>query len=48
VDDGLALLTGLPVGVKDDRGEYPATSVNGRVVARLRALNRARRAHKQE
>jgi lon-related putative ATP-dependent protease len=48
VDDGLALLTGLSVGVKDDRGEYPATSLNGRVVARLRALTRARRAFKQE
>lgn len=46
VDDGLALLTGLPVGVKDDKGEYPPTSLNGRVVARLRALNRARQVHK--
>jgi len=38
VDQGMELLTGLPMGTKDDAGEYPVESVNGRVAARLAEL----------
>lgn len=38
VDDGLALLTGLPAGQPDALGKYPAESVNGRIVQRLNTL----------
>ncbi len=43
VDDGLELLTALPAGARGLDGRYPAESVNGRVVARLRALADLRR-----
>ncbi|HHB90323.1 MAG TPA: ATP-binding protein, partial [Anaerolineae bacterium] len=39
VDEALALLTDLPVGEPDEQGEYPPESVNGRVMAALRAMN---------
>lgn len=35
VDEALELLTGLPAGVADAEGIYPADSLNGRVMARL-------------
>jgi len=38
VDEGLALLTGMEVGTPDERGEFPAESVHGRVVSRLQAF----------
>lgn len=38
VDQALELLTGMPVGVADDAGEYPPDSINGRVMAALDAL----------
>ncbi len=38
VDEALELLTGVPAGVADERGELPPDSVNGRVDARLAAL----------
>lgn len=38
VDEGIALLTGLEAGKTDENGMYPANSLNGKVVARLRAL----------
>ena len=38
VDQAFELLTGLLAGERDSRGEYPAESVNGRVLARIREL----------
>jgi len=35
VDQGLALLTGLPAGAPDENGDYPAGTVNHRIAARL-------------
>ncbi|MGE0371315.1 MAG: Lon protease family protein [Gammaproteobacteria bacterium] len=35
-DEAVTLLTGVPAGVRDAQGDYPAGSVNGRVEARLR------------
>jgi len=40
IDEGMTLLTGVEAGEKDKRGEYPAESVNGKVLARLRALSK--------
>ncbi|MEH6365342.1 MULTISPECIES: Lon protease family protein [Pseudomonas] len=38
VDEALSLLAGEPVGEADERGQFPAGSVNARVVERLRAI----------
>ncbi len=46
IDEGMALLTGLAAGERDEAGMYPAGSVNQRVEARLIAM--ARRAHEHE
>jgi len=35
VDEAIELLTGMPAGRRDDDGNYPEESVNGRVEARL-------------
>jgi predicted ATP-dependent protease len=40
VDEGMELLTGLPAGARDEQGNYPAKSVNGKVEERLRELAR--------
>ena len=44
VDQGIEILTGVPAGEKDERGEYPVGSLNRRVAARLAALARKARA----
>ncbi|MCB9006231.1 MAG: AAA family ATPase [Ardenticatenaceae bacterium] len=38
IDEGLALLTGLPAGELDKTGNYPAETINGRIVNRLITL----------
>ena len=38
VDQGLELLTGVPAGVPDADGNYPAGTLNHRVAARLDAF----------
>jgi lon-related putative ATP-dependent protease len=38
VDEAISLLTSLPAGERDDDGEYPEESVNGRVEATLRSF----------
>lgn len=38
VDEGIALLTGIPAGDRDKDGTYPAGTVNALVDARLKAL----------
>lgn len=42
IDEGLEALTGLPAGVRDATGRFPAGSVNARVEARLVALAQRR------
>ena len=44
VDQALELLTGVPAGEPDAAGNYPAGSVNQRVVARLAELMARRQA----
>lgn len=40
VDQGIALLTGLPAGKLDNKGRYPKNSVMGRIEARLDQFER--------
>ena len=35
IDEGIEILTGVPAGIRDDSGTFPANSINGRVEARL-------------
>ncbi len=42
VDEVVELLTGLPAGVADAGGAWPAATVNGRIARRLKALTRLR------
>lgn len=42
-DEAMELLSGLPAGVPDDKGEMPADSFNARVAAGLRQLTQLRR-----
>jgi lon-related putative ATP-dependent protease len=35
IDEGLGLLTGLPMGELDESGHYPVESLNGRIINRL-------------
>jgi lon-related putative ATP-dependent protease len=35
IDEGISLLTGIPAGETNEAGEFPADSINGRVIARL-------------
>lgn len=44
IDQAIEILTGVPAGTLDEEGNYPADSVNGRVVARLAALAEQQRA----
>lgn len=44
IDEGLALLTGIPAGERGADGAFPAASLNGRVEARLRKFAEVRRA----
>jgi lon-related putative ATP-dependent protease len=38
MDEALELLMGQPAGTPDDKGDFPADSINGRVMARVRDL----------
>jgi len=38
VDEGIALLTGIAAGERDENGQFPPESINGRVDARLARL----------
>ena len=44
IDEGIALLTGIAAGSRDDAGNYPAGSINALVDARLCGFAEARRA----
>jgi predicted ATP-dependent protease len=48
VDEALELLTGLPAGVRDDKGEFSEGSVNRRVEDRLIEFSQARQAFGKE
>ncbi len=39
VDQGIEVLTGMPAGERDEAGNYPPDSINGRVEKRLEALS---------
>jgi predicted ATP-dependent protease len=47
IDQGIELLTGMPVGAPDGKGNYPADSVNGRVLARLADMAEKQRAFRE-
>ncbi len=38
VDEGIEILTGIPAGARDEKGEYPIGTVNRKVEARLKQL----------
>ncbi|HLO76115.1 MAG TPA: ATP-binding protein, partial [Magnetospirillum sp.] len=40
IDQGIELLTGVPAGKRDGRGDYPPGSVNRKVMARLATFHR--------
>ena len=42
IDEALSVLTGVDVGAKNEQGEFPSESVNGRALARLAAFASAR------
>ncbi len=44
IDQGIALLTGVPAGERGPDGNYPPDSINGRVEARLAAMAESARA----
>ncbi|QOR40889.1 AAA family ATPase [Billgrantia diversa] len=46
LDQALELLTGMPPGERNDDGEYPADSLNAKVLERLEAFHRAVRRSK--
>jgi len=46
IDEGIEILTGVPAGERDDRGNYPAESVNYSVEQKLAAM--AEHAHEHE
>ena len=48
IDQGIAVLTGLPAGAVDECGLYPAGTVNRRVAARLAQFSRKARAFHDE
>jgi lon-related putative ATP-dependent protease len=39
IDEGISILTGVEAGEKDEKGDFPSSSVNGKVVARLKELS---------
>lgn len=41
INEGLELLLDCPAGEKDSQGEFPADSIHGRVVAKLKAFDEA-------
>ncbi|MFQ5749357.1 MAG: Lon protease family protein [Planctomycetota bacterium] len=48
IDQGIELLTGLPAGVRDRKGDYPPDSVMGRVEARLREFQAVLKGEEKE
>jgi lon-related putative ATP-dependent protease len=42
VDQAIGLLTGVPAGEPDGKGDYPLESINGKMISRLEELSRLR------
>jgi Lon-like ATP-dependent protease len=38
IDQGIELLTGIPMGVTDEDGNYPTDSIGGMIQSRLKQL----------
>ena len=38
IDQGIELLTGIPMGLPDQEGKYPPETISGRVESRLEKL----------
>jgi len=47
VDEAIALLSGVSAGTRDEQGEYPPDSMNGRVAARLEEFSLLRQHYPQ-
>ena len=43
IDEGISILTGIDAGIADEKGEFPTSSVNGKIVARLKELSKIAR-----
>ena len=43
IDEGISILTDIDAGTADEKGEFPTSSVNGKVVARLKELSKIAR-----
>jgi predicted ATP-dependent protease len=43
VDEGIELLTGTPAGRKNEKGKYPADSVHGKVLKKLKEFHQKAR-----
>ena len=39
VDEGISILTGIEAGEKDENGDFPDSSINGKVVSRLKEFS---------
>lgn len=48
VDQAIALLTGLPAGEADVKGEYPEGSINYQLAARLTELSKISKSFMQQ
>jgi ATP-dependent Lon protease len=48
IDEGIELLTGVPAGTPDAKGNYPADTVNGKVMKRLTELVELYENHKPD
>ena len=48
IDEGMEILTGLPAGKADEKGDYPIGSINRAVANGLRALAKKARAIARE
>ena len=43
IDEGIELLTGVESGAPNEKGQYPADSINGKVAERLREMTALQR-----
>ncbi|MDA3945957.1 MAG: hypothetical protein PF439_04695 [Helicobacteraceae bacterium] len=45
IDEGISILTGVEAGSADKKGNYPKSSINGKVIARLQTLSETVKAY---
>jgi predicted ATP-dependent protease len=48
IDEGIEILTGIPAGKRDAKGNFPPESINGRVQARFKQIAQALREEHME